>query len=122
MNCNNPYNTNMGMVEPTNMQGMGYTNMPMGYPSNMGYMANPNMYGAGYGNMMMPPTSSCNQVVQKCFVEEIPYYVGYNTHAVSNLCYIKWSKNAKKVSKSVQNRVFLDKNCNFSPFTSSVYN
>ena len=85
MNCNNPYNTNMGMVEPTNMQGMGYTNMPMGYPSNMGYMANPNMYGAGYGNMMMPPTSSCNQVVQKCFVEEIPYYVGYNTHVVNNV-------------------------------------
>ena len=73
MNCNNPYNTNMGMVEPTTMQGMGY-------------MAGQGMYGAGYGNMMMPTqTPSCNQVVQKCFVEDIPYYVGYNTHVVNNV-------------------------------------
>ena len=80
MNFNNPYNANMGMPMPADMTGMygtqGMSTMPYGY------------------NSMMPQVSpSCNNVVQKCFVEEIPYYVGYNTHAVSNLCYIKWSKN-----------------------------
>ena len=103
-------------------------NMNMPNMSNMQYGGYPTMPASGCGcadnmtitNQYVQP--GCNQMLQKCFVEEIPYYVNYNTHAVSNLCYIKRSKNAKKVPKSVQNGVFLDKNCNFSPFTSSVLN
>ena len=111
----------------------GYPNTP--YASNMtqeGYMGNvgvnPSMdymqpqtmpYGMGMGGCGQP---GCNQVVQQMATIDMPYYVNYNTHAVSNLYYIKRSKNAKKVPKSVQNGVFLDKNCNFSPFTSSVLN
>lgn len=26
----------------------------------------------------------CNQVVNKCFVEEVPYYVNYHTHGNTN--------------------------------------
>jgi hypothetical protein len=33
----------------------------------------------------MMPQSSCNQVVQKQFVEEMPYYVDYHTHIVNNV-------------------------------------
>ena len=96
MNYNNPYNMNMGMSDAMNMQSMGYTsntgcgaNMTMpttGYPTNMGYMPGYGMNdGFGCGQMMPPVLPGCNQVVQKCFVEEMPYYVGYNTHVVNNV-------------------------------------
>lgn len=79
MNFNNPYNPNMGMPDTTNM-------MNMGYQQNMGYMQNQGMYdGCGCNNMMPQVLPSCNQVVQKCFVEDMPYYVGYNTHVVNNV-------------------------------------
>lgn len=79
MNYNNPYNPNMGM-----MDGMGMSNP--GYAPYMGNMPNYAMPdGCGCNQMMPPVTPSCNQVVQKCFVEEIPYYVGYNTHVVNNV-------------------------------------
>ena len=84
MNCNNPYGTTMGMAEPNGMGYQGNVGYPqnMSYPTNMGYMG---MDGYGYNQMMPQVSPGCNQVVQKCFVEEIPYYVGYNTHVVNNV-------------------------------------
>ena len=97
----------MGNVGTTpNMMGM----------NTAGYMPAQNM-GCGCGsNMMAQPLGQqfvqpgCNQVVEQMSAIDMPYYVNYNTHAMSNLCYIKWSKNDKKVPKSVQNGVFLDEN------------
>ena len=88
----------------------GYPNTP--YASNMateGYMGNvgvnPSMeymqpqgmpYPMQMGGCGQP---SCNQVVQQMATIDMPYYVNYNTHAVSNLCYIKRLKKAKKSAK-----------------------
>ena len=94
MNYNNPYNPNMGMTDTMpcgSMSNPGYVpNMGImpnpSYTPNMGYMPGYGMNdGCGCGNMMPTVTPSCNQVVQKCFVEEIPYYVGYNTHVVNSV-------------------------------------
>ena len=123
-----PYAPNIG-TEAGYMGNVGVNTPNMTTMPTMDY-TQPNMGGCGCGIGQMQPgymptsygQSGCNQVVQQTCAVDMPYYVNYNTHAVSNLCYIKWSKNAKKVPKSVQNGVFLDKNCNFSPFTSSVYN
>ena len=87
MNYNNPYNPNMGMMDTMNMPSM--ASMPnSGCGCNMGMNTMP-MYGIADGylnNQMMPQvSSSCNQVLQKCFVEDMPYYVGYNTHVVNNV-------------------------------------
>ena len=41
---------------------------------------------------MAPTYQQCNQVVQTYNYEDIPHYINYHTHAVSNLLYIKWSK------------------------------
>ena len=106
----------------------GYPNTP--YAANMGeqYMGNVGTNPAmGMSMEYMQPTGGCGcggqmpfmggynqqsfgQVVQQTCAVDMPYYVNYNTHAVSNLCYIKRLKKAKKVPKSVQNGVFLDEN------------
>ena len=84
MNYNNPYNPNMGMMDTMNMSSSG-CGCNTGYSTNMAAMP---MYGMNDGyafNQMMPQVSpGCNQVVQKCFVEDIPYYIGYNTHGNIN--------------------------------------
>ena len=73
----------------------GYMSQPQ-----MGCMNQPQFTSVVQPQYQTNAQSGCNQVVQNSFVEEMPYYVNYHTHAVSNLCYIKWSKNAKKVPKS----------------------
>ena len=78
MNCNNTYNPNMGMANATNMPNMGYA-------GNVSYMPNQGMYDMCGTNMMPQVMPGCNQVVQKCFVEDMPYYVGYNMHVVNNV-------------------------------------
>lgn len=109
-----PYSANMAQEQYMGNVG---TNMPnMQAMPNMDYMQGQMpmqgcgmgmMQGCGIGAMQggcmsqqaMQP--GCSQVVQQTCAVDMPYYVNYNTHAVSNLCYIKWSKNAKKVPKSV---------------------
>ena len=91
--------TNMNMP---NMQGMN----TCGFMPTQGVECGCGMNGGFNPSMIQQP--GCNQVVAQTCAVDMPYYVNYNTHAVSNLCYIKWSKNAKK--------------CNFSLFTSSVLN
>ena len=82
MNFGYPYNAT---ANEGNYMGNVGTNMPnMGNINTMDYMYQPNTCGCG-GQMQMPMQSNCNQVVQKCFVEEMPYYVGYNTHVVNNV-------------------------------------
>ena len=114
---NTPYATNMG--QEGYMGNVG-TTPNTGYANTMDYMQ-PSC-GCGMGSQMMgggymQPTmlsgygqGGCGQVVQQTCAVDMPYYVNYNTHAVSNLCYIKRLKKAKKVPKSVQNGVFLDEN------------
>ena len=79
------------------MDNINMSNMPTTFDMPYsGYL--PTSSGCGCG-MNMPMGAQfmqpgCSQVVQKSFIEEMPYYVNYNTHAVSNLHYIKWSKKA----------------------------
>ena len=121
-----PYASNMAQEQYMGNVG---TNPNMMGMNTAGYMPTQNAgCGCGTGMNTMPMMNQqymqpgCNQVVEQTCAVDMPYYVNYNTHAVSNLYYIKRSKNAKKVPKSVQNGVVLDKNCNFSPFISSVLN
>ena len=75
---NTPYapTDNMNMPNMTSMPNM----------ANMSYGGYPTMPASGCGcggnleiaNQFVQP--GCNQMLQKCFVEEIPYYVNYNTH------------------------------------------
>ena len=97
-----PYAANMGQEQymgnvgtNPNMVNMGMDYMPqqaMGSgcgcgSQTMDYMAQqPLAYGMGFGQ------TGCNQVVQQTCAVDMPYYVNYNTHAVSNLTYIKMLK------------------------------
>ena len=126
-----PYAANMGQEQymgnvgtNPNMANMGMDYMPqqaMGSgcgcgSQTMDYMAQQpmayGMQGMGFGQ------PGCNQVVQQTCAVDMPYYVNYNTHAVSNLHYIKLSKNAQKWQKNsdfwcfrMKIAKFLSKNC-----------
>lgn len=68
---NTPYAANMGTEGYMGNVG---TNPGMDYMPNQGY---------GYG-MQGYGQQGCNQVVQQTCAVDMPYYVNYNTHAVSN--------------------------------------
>ena len=53
----------------------GYTgNLPVGFEMPTS--------GTGCGCNNVP---QCNQIVNKCFYEDVPYYVNYHTHQVNNV-------------------------------------
>lgn len=76
-----PYQTagvGQDFFEPTS-NSFGYMgNVGTPYPTQMGYLMPNSGTGCGCNN-------SVNQVVNKCFVEELPYYVNYHTHQINNV-------------------------------------
>ena len=111
---NEQYMGNVG----TNMPNMDYMQAQTGCGCGMGAMQNTMMqpgFGAMQGGFIQQPFTQggCNQVVQQTCAVDMPYYVNYNTHAVSNLHYIKLSKNAQKWQKNSDFWCFRMKNANF---------
>lgn len=70
-------------TEPTNLP---YQKCPVAQnPTFVQPMAQPvQMCGCNPCPTALPTEMFCNQVVQQCFVEEVPHIINYNTHVVNN--------------------------------------